>query len=699
MQVLEHGLNRIRNPAGFEASRRIGELLANLTADLCLYQLEHNRHFLVENPLPSELWSLPKWVRLRAHPSACETTQDQCTVGLCDPEGHLTMKSTKLVASHPCLIKRLNKRCKRDHPHVQLAGNVRGVSRCRFAQAWPRRMVELIVDGIQELFREMKLPTYVAKTRRFECPGCNVNAARHDNRHNRGTDCRFPYDVATEWHCSSCKSHKASTHAGHTFEVGDCQWATSNTRTHVNGRQPRNPRVPENLNRDAAEDSHEPTHPAAVNGVEWTPVTNLETLTWLDMVRERDGWHTAAGNMTLVETNCRRLRSCEPRLDARTYEWRSVYGMFPECSHAHGIWHQLEQHVLFTDPSFDAAALLQPPVPICVMIFHNQSGEATPTINKTRPTLKPTAKPMPKNPFQRVMQEWEEEELGEATPGSRAKPSAEAVAAEHDGEVDPPLISENAEEIGEDIPVPEPDWTSWDLGRVLRALRSDVPGQKTRALRKLHTRWFHCSSTRMINMLRAAGVDKQTLDAIPGVVDTCKACRLWKRPTNKPVTGSRISTRFNECVQIDILFLADGIVLHAIDEATRFTLAGLIPDKTPASIQEWLMTNWVRYFGPPKVVLSDQEGALCSDESAVWCERQNIELRLRPKHSHAAVVERHHEILRIQINKIKSQCVSSPPPLTHNIGSSVCKEQLDVDRRLLSIHRCFWCCPTVSNRA
>ena len=192
-------------------------------------------------------------------------------------------------------------------------------------------------------------------------------------------------------------------------------------------------------------------------------------------------------------------------------------------------------------------------------------------------------------------------------------------------------------------------------------------------LRKLHTRWFHCSSERMVNMLRAAGCDKETLSAVPGIVDTCKACRAWRRPTNKPVTSSRLSSRLNECIQLDLLFTADGIVIHAIDEATRFTLAGLIPDRTPQSILDWLMTSWVRYFGPPRTILSDQEGALCSDEAAIWCERHNIELRLRPKGSHASTVERHHEILRSQLNKIKAQCTIEqlPIPFPHLISEAV----------------------------
>ena len=84
----------------------------------------------------------------------------------------------------------------------------------------------------------------------------------------------------------------------------------------------------------------------------------------------------------------------------------------------------------------------------------------------------PTPKVKADNPFRRQITEWEEDESLGAGP-------AAAEAAEYDQTVEPPVA-----ELGEDIPIPEPDWSSWDLGKVMRALRSDVPGRKTRAIEK-----------------------------------------------------------------------------------------------------------------------------------------------------------------------------------------------------------------------
>ena len=234
-------------------------------------------------------------------------------------------------------------------------------------------MVELIVAGILELFRitdhTPSNSSHFPIVKRYACPGCNIHAARHDVRHSRGEDCKFPYDDAIAWNCAACKQHKGSTHAGHSFDIGDCQWAEARSRKHVRDRQQGEPRVPQHINKDAAEDEAVPSVPLPVQGIAWIPVTNLEVLTWLDTVRTRDGWHPAKHDVAMVETNQRRLRSCEPRIDGSLFCWRSVFGMMPEHSHQHGSWFQLEDHILWKDAAYDHMQVLQPAVPVCVAVF------------------------------------------------------------------------------------------------------------------------------------------------------------------------------------------------------------------------------------------------------------------------------------------------------------------------------------------
>lgn len=130
---------------------------------------------------------------------------------------------------------------------------------------------------------------------------------------------------------------------------------------------------------------------------------------------------------------------------------------------------------------------------------------------------------------------------------------------------------------------------------------------------------------------------------------------MWHRPDNRAATSNRLSTSFNEVVQVDLLFVEDKILLHCIDEATRFSISKSIPDKRTATIIDALTVAWFEYFGPPQQIISDQEGALVSEEASVWSERWGTSFRFKPKGSHASIVERHHQILREQLHRILAQ--------------------------------------------
>ena len=95
-----------------------------------------------------------------------------------------------------------------------------------------------------------------------------------------------------------------------------------------------------------------------------------------------------------------------------------------------------------------------------------------------------------------------------------------------------------------------------------------------RTLRRLHIRFWHHGTKRMQHILKHAGAPKQALDLVQEIVDTCKICRLWKRPTPKAATSTRLATSFNDTVQWDIPFYKQYMISHLLDEAVRWS-AGL----------------------------------------------------------------------------------------------------------------------------
>ena len=631
-------LNSKLSPENHARSLLIGTTLAKLVAEIAMYQLAHGRHFLIENPWGSALWLLPCFILLISQPNVSWAQCDQCMTGLCDPTGIPTRKCTCFLGSCERIVKRLRLKCDGSHSHVQLAGSVNGIARCKFAQTWTRRLCELIVSGIIDAlsYHSSAFPAVKAKKDPYggsvSCRGCVAHAAKHDPRHDRREGiCRFPYDQPITWDCVACKKFLPSTHSQHVFDE-TCQWTLAASRQSTGRMLPPLKDPKQRPHVEPAIDLEEtPDPPPPVDGQHWFPVTDLILKTTLETCQERDGWHNISDHdAALTWTNGRTIRNCEPRYAATTFACRSTYGCFPEISHDHGCWWEIESRVPLTTKQIGY------PVPTLIMIFH-----------RTNAVSKEKESRSDKRPINSVETAPVNSTAAGGSSSSSRPPAAQPAEPEEPGDNELPAVEPDV--------IIEPDWTSFDLGRCLRALRSDRPQVYARALQRLHLRWWHCSSTRMTALLRAAGVQKPVLDLIPQVCQTCKVCRAWQKPGNRSVTSTRLSDEFNNTLQFDLLFFEEHTIGCLIDEATRWECAEILPGKETEHLIRFITDRWVRVFGSPKLIVSDQEGGLFSEESSIWAERTGFSIRPKPVNSHAALIERHHQVLRDLLHKLTSQ--------------------------------------------
>ena len=438
--------------------------------------------------------------------------------------------------------------------------------------------------------------------------------ASDDNRHTRTDDCRFPYHESASWVCPSCIKHHHSKHSGHTLVLTECRWAAAPTRS--SGSRARQPHVRASRVDEAHEDFDETAGqapPITALGV-WKPFNELLTISYLEEICRTDGWHNTEDGPASVQSNSRNIRTCEPRFSAENYDTYTVYGMFPDHEHPAGQW-----WLLFSYKPMEPK-VLEYSVPVLVIVYHKIIKRQT-SSTKIKPDN-------PARPFQDLIGTWEEQEekqqleLDEAldaapiTPKRRPYVPVEAVDEEEilpdvlDLAVQPPVgeLAVAGQE-AEIVPVNPVDWSSWDLGRNLRSLRSGNVSVATRALRQLHLRWWHASKQKMTALLRAAGLPVEILNLIQGVCDTCRICRMWSKPGERPQASLRLSTDFNVAIQVDLVFVDSLIVLHIIDECIRWSAGYLLASKEPSSILDGLVTSWFRMFGSPKVIISDHEGS------------------------------------------------------------------------------------------
>ena len=206
-------------------------------------------------------------------------------------------------------------------------------------------------------------------------------------------------------------------------------------------------------------------------------------------------------------------------------------------------------------------------------------------------------------------------------------------------------------------------WGPSDFKTCIRLLNDKNEAVVRKTLRRLHLRWYHATIAQMQRLLSLVGAPASAMRLIPEIVDTCRICRTWTRSAPNVRTTVRLSTRFNQTIQADLMFYADEtgqtpqdyIILHLVDECIRWTVAEELAGKDHNTILEAVTCRWIQQYGAPEMMIWDGETSISSDEAKIWADRWNIELVIRPKDKKAWIAERHHEILRTQLHKTQSQ--------------------------------------------
>ena len=112
-------------------------------------QISNGRHFLHEHPETAASWYDPAMVALLAMPKVSSVVSDQCEYGLLTPgPGGVPMpakKPTRWASSSPQMLKRLSKRCSRDHDHQQLVGG-----RAKACENYSPELITEILRGIRD---------------------------------------------------------------------------------------------------------------------------------------------------------------------------------------------------------------------------------------------------------------------------------------------------------------------------------------------------------------------------------------------------------------------------------------------------------------------------------------------------------------------------------------------------------------------
>eukprot|EP00435_Cladocopium_sp_Y103_P023123 s172_g5.t1 len=124
----------------------------------------------------------------------------------------------------------------------------------------------------------------------------------------------------------------------------------------------------------------------------------------------------------------------------------------------------------------------------------------------------------------------------------------------------------------------------------------------------LHERLWHASYQDVKSILIRCGMPHAVWRLASDAVASCRICRRFARAGRRPQSrGADLSISFNEVVQIDLFTYGGQLYLLTIDEATRYKIATTCHIREMKHVLNSLLNSWIRYFGPMRTLVSDQE--------------------------------------------------------------------------------------------
>lgn len=199
------------------------------------------------------------------------------------------------------------------------------------------------------------------------------------------------------------------------------------------------------------------------------------------------------------------------------------------------------------------------------------------------------------------------------------------------------------------------DWTRFNVSRSLRALSAGNIHVQRRELRKLHLRWWHAGKESMKRILSAAGLGKDVLEEVVRTVDTCRECRMWSRPAHETIPTLRMSTKFNEHVECDLMFYREFIIFHLICCCTRWHAAVHVNTRSEEELFSALHKCWITTHGPMQYLICDGELGIMGPAAQSRLKRLGIEPKIRAPGQHARFIERRGAMLRQSLHCLESQ--------------------------------------------
>ena len=175
-------------------------------------------------------------------------------------------------------------------------------------------------------------------------------------------------------------------------------------------------------------------------------------------------------------------------------------------------------------------------------------------------------------------------------------------------------------------------------------------------LSKIHHNLGHPATSKLRDVLVQQGVDDRIIQGLSDF--QCSTCQEVQAPkVSRPASLPDVR-EFNDCVGCDLITWTSAkgknfVCMHFIDVATNFQLAIPVYRTDTEALFSAFQECWLRWAGPCKQLVIDNESALCSEQFAQIAQGHDIHLRVVAAYAHWQLgkTERHGDILQHMLQK------------------------------------------------
>ena len=107
----------------------------------------------------------------------------------------------------------------------------------------------------------------------------------------------------------------------------------------------------------------------------------------------------------------------------------------------------------------------------------------------------------------------------------------------------------------------------------------------------------------------------------------CDVCLERSRPKSQRTATLPAPRSVGERAHVDLLFVEDSLgKTYMTDAVSLFQLAAILPDRSSASMVDFLLRMWRPLLGPPRQIIADQGREFISEEFQTFCSAHSVHL-------------------------------------------------------------------------